>query len=43
MPGDVEEVYAAVRETDFLATVSESPVVASCSASGRSASGPSAS
>jgi hypothetical protein len=27
MPGDVEEVYAAVRETDFLATVSESPVV----------------
>ena len=27
MPGDVEAVFAAVRETDFLATVSESPVV----------------
>jgi hypothetical protein len=27
MPGDIEEVFAAVRETDFLATVSESPAV----------------
>jgi hypothetical protein len=27
MPGDVERAFAAVRETDFLATVSESPVV----------------
>ncbi len=27
MPGDVEDVYAAVREADFLATVNESPVV----------------